>query len=151
MKKTEEDLILNVEKNTVNHSFDIICLNMNGLTDKHAPFKKVSKYQLKLKTKPWITAPIHKTILVKNSLFKKYIKLKDPVKKTEAHDKYKHNTNLISTVIQKSIKNNYNEFFKNNMNIIKNTWKRRRNLILWKQSASPNIHVSYSSIKQSQP
>ena len=121
MKKTEEDLILNVEKNTVNHSFDIICLNMNGLIDKHAPFKKESKYQLKLKTKPGIMVPIHKTILVKNSLFKKYIKLKDPVKKTEAHDKYKHNTNLISTVIQKSIKNNYNEFFKNNMNIIKNT------------------------------
>ena len=53
---------------------------MNGLLDKHAPFKKVSKYQLKLKTKPWITAAIHKSILVKNSLFKKYIKLKDPVK-----------------------------------------------------------------------
>ena len=44
---------------------------------------KVSKYQLKLKTKPWITTAIHKSILVKNSLFKKYIKLKDPVKKTE--------------------------------------------------------------------
>ena len=82
--------ILNVEKNGFNHSFDNFLLKMNGLLDKHAPFKEVSKYQLKLITKPWITAAIHKSMLVKNSLFKKYIKLKDPVKKTEACDKYKY-------------------------------------------------------------
>ena len=73
--------ILNVEKNDINHSFDNFLMNMNRLLDKHAPFKKVSKYQLKLKTKPWITAAIHKSILIKNYLFKKYIKMKDPVKK----------------------------------------------------------------------
>ena len=72
------DLTLNVEKNDVNHSFDKFFLNMNRLLDKHAPFKKVRQYQLKLKTK-------HKSILVKNSLFKKYIKLKDPVKKKLKH------------------------------------------------------------------
>ena len=64
------DLILNVEKSDVIHSFDNFLLNINGLLYKHTPFKKVSKYQLKLKTKPWITAAIHKSILVKNSLFK---------------------------------------------------------------------------------
>ena len=39
----------------VNHSFDNFLLNMNRLLHKHAPFKKVSKDQSKLKTKPWIT------------------------------------------------------------------------------------------------
>ena len=67
---------------------------MNELLDKHAPFKKVSKYQLKLKSKPWITAAIHKSVLVKNSLFKRYIKLKDPVKNIETHDKYKFSTRV---------------------------------------------------------
>ena len=84
---------------------------MNGLLDKHAPFKKVSKYQLTLKTKPWITAAIHKIILVKNSSFKEYIKLKDPVKEIETHDKYKHWRNLLPTGIKKSKKTHYNEFF----------------------------------------
>ena len=65
------NLIPNVEKNDVNHFFDNFLLNINGLLDNNAPFKKVSKYQLKLKTKPWIAAAIHKSILVKNSLFKK--------------------------------------------------------------------------------
>ena len=84
---------------------------------------------------------IHKSVLVKNSLFKKYIKLKDPVKKL----KHVINTsiyyrNLLSTIIKKS-KKKYNEFFKTNMNNIKNTWKGIRNLISWKQFASPYIHL----------
>ena len=102
--KKDWDLILNVEKNDVNHFFDNFLLNMNGLLDKHAPFKKVSKHLLKLKAKPWITTAIHKSILDKNSLFKNYIKLKDPVKKTETYDKYKYCKNLLSTVIKKSKK-----------------------------------------------
>ena len=69
-------------------------LRMIGLRDKHTPFKKVSKYQLKLKTQPWITAAIHKAILVKNYIFiKKCIKLKDPLKKTETYGKYKYYRN----------------------------------------------------------
>ena len=49
-------------------------------------------------------ANVHKSILVKNSLFKKCIKLKDPVKKTETHGKYKYYRKLHSTVINKSKK-----------------------------------------------
>ena len=41
------DLILDVQKNYVNHSFDNFLLNMNKFLDKDPPFKKVSKYQLK--------------------------------------------------------------------------------------------------------
>ena len=51
----DRDVILHVKQNNVNHLFDNFLLNMNGLLEKNAPFKKVSKYQLKLKTKAWIT------------------------------------------------------------------------------------------------
>ena len=63
---------------------------MNELLDNHAPFKKVSKCHLKLKTKSCIEAAIHKSVSVKNSLFNKCIKLKDPMKKTKTRDKYKY-------------------------------------------------------------
>ena len=78
--------------------------------------------------------------------------MKDPAKKIEIHDKYKYCRNLLSTVIKKSKKKkNYNEFFKNKMNNMKNTWKGIRNLISWKQSASSsNIHLSYLAMKQFQ-
>ena len=56
--------------------------NMNDLLDKHASlFKKISKYKLEFKTKSWITAALQKSIPIKSSLFKRYIKLKSPVKK----------------------------------------------------------------------
>ena len=58
----------------LNHSFDNFLLNINEQLDKHVLFKKVSKYPLKLKMKPLITGAIHKSVLVKNALFKKYIK-----------------------------------------------------------------------------
>ena len=79
------DLILNVGKNDVNHYFDNFFFNLNGLLDNYGPFKKVSKYQLKLK-------------------------------EIETHDKDKHCWNLLSTVIKKSKKNHYSEFFENNIN-----------------------------------
>ena len=101
----DRDLIPNVEKNDVNHFFDNILLNSNGLLGKFgASFEKVSRYQLKLKTKPWITAAIHKSMSVKNSFFRKNIKLQNTVKKTKTHDKYKYYKNLPLTVIKKSFK-----------------------------------------------
>ena len=96
-----------LNKNDIIHSYDDFLLNMNEVLDKHVSFKKVSQYQLKLKTKPQITAAIYKTSLVKNSLFKKYITLTDPVKKIETHDKYKQNRDLLSTVTKKVKRNHY--------------------------------------------
>ena len=44
---------------------------MNNLHDKQASFKKKkSKYKLKFKTKPWITATLQKSISIKYALFK---------------------------------------------------------------------------------
>ena len=40
--KKDWDLILNFKKIDVNHSFDNFLLNMNGLLDKYAPFKKIN-------------------------------------------------------------------------------------------------------------
>ena len=48
--------------------------------------KNFSKYKLKFKTKPWITATLQKSISIKNALFKRYIKLKSPVKENEVHE-----------------------------------------------------------------
>ena len=47
---------------------------MNSLLNKYAPFKKISRYKLKFKTKPWIKVGIQKPISVKNKLLKKFIK-----------------------------------------------------------------------------
>ena len=107
---------------------------MNDLLDKHAPFKKISKYKLKFKTKSRITAALQKSISIKNSLFKKYIKLKSPVKKNQVHQQYKYYRNLLSTLMKKSNQNYYEQFFKNNLNNFKNIQKGIRSLTAIKHS-----------------
>ena len=44
--------ILNLKHGNVNVSMKSFVNNMSHLLDKHAPFKKISKYKLKFKTKP---------------------------------------------------------------------------------------------------
>ena len=73
--------------------------NMNDLLDKDAPFKKISKYKLKFKTKPRIAAALQKSISIKNAFFKRYIKLKSLFKKNEVHQQYKYYRNLFLTLM----------------------------------------------------
>ena len=75
---------------------------MNNILDKHAPFKKITKYELKFRTKPWITPALQKSIFIKNKIFKNYIKKKDITQKNELHNKYKISRNLISTLMKRS-------------------------------------------------
>ena len=54
---------------------------MESILDTHAPLKKVNKYKLKFKTKPWITPALQIPISFKNNLLKKLLTAKDPQKK----------------------------------------------------------------------
>ena len=96
---------------------------MNSLLNKCAPFKKISKYKLKFKTKTWITFGIQKSISVKNKLLKKFINKKDPQIKAECHEKYKKYRNLLSTLMKKSKQIYYTKYFESNWNNIRNTQK----------------------------
>ena len=103
--------------------------------------KKISKYKLKFKIKPWITPALQKPISIKNALFKRYIKLKSPVKKKEVHQQYKSCRNLLSTLMEKSKQNYYEQLFKNNLKNLKNRWKGIRSLIAIKNSSASNMHM----------
>ena len=69
---------LNLYGKNVDLSTNDFLNTMNSLLNKYAPFKKISKYKLKFKTKPCITLGIQKSISVKNKLLKKFINKKDP-------------------------------------------------------------------------
>ena len=57
--------MLNLKHSNVNVSMESFVNNMNDLLEKYAPFKKISKYKLKFKTKPCITAALQKSISIK--------------------------------------------------------------------------------------
>ena len=140
------NLIIALGKQDVNTSFENFLNMFNVLLDKYAPFKKVNKYKLKLKSKPWITQAIAKSIETKNKFFKKYIKTKDNDLKKVFHDRYKIHRNLLSTLIKQSKKDYYNNFFSKNIGDLKNTWKGIKSIISNSNTASnaPNC-ISFNN------
>ena len=75
---------------------------INMLLDTYAPLKKVKKYKLKFKYKPWITFCLQKSISVKIKLLANFIDKKDPILKEECHTNYEKYRNLLSTFMEKN-------------------------------------------------
>ena len=76
---------------------------------------------------------------IKIRLFKKYVKCGD-CNKDIFHQEYKTYRNSLSTFLEQSEKS-YNNYFRNNINNIKNTWKGIKSIISLnsKESESPKI------------
>ena len=75
---------------------------MNSILNEHGPLKRVNKYKLKFKSKPWIIPAIQKSISVKNNLIKKIIISKDPQAKDIFHEQHKNYRNMLSTLLKKA-------------------------------------------------
>ena len=56
----------------------------------YAPLKRINKYKLKFKSKPWITLGLQKSISMKNELLTNFINKKDPTIKEEFTTSYKN-------------------------------------------------------------
>ena len=110
---------------------------INMLLDTYAPLKRVKKYKLKFKSKPWITLGLQKSIPVKkNKLLTNFINKKNTILKEECHTNYKKYRNLLSTLMNKSKQAYYDRYFEKNWKNIKNTWKGIKSLISLKTVSS---------------
>ena len=130
-----EDLLKTDELNADN-SARMYLDKINMLLDTYAPLKRINKYKMKFKSKPWITLVVQKSISVKNKLLKNFTNKKDPVLKEEFHTNYKKYRNLLSTLMKKSKQAYYDKYFEKKWNNIKNTWKGIKPLISLKIVAS---------------
>ena len=101
---------------------------INEVMDTYIPLKKLTKKDLKLQLKPWITPGISNSIKRRDRLLRKYIKAKDVINKEEIHVRYKTLRNQTVSIIRQSKKMYYQKFTKN-ANDIKKTWKGIRNII----------------------
>ena len=130
-----EDLLKTDELNADN-STRMYLDKINMLLDTYAPLKRVNKYKMKFKSKPWITLGLQKSISVKNKLLKNFINKKDPILKEKFHTNYKKYRNLLSTLMKKSKQAYYDKYFERNWNNIKSTWKGIKSMISLKTVAS---------------
>ena len=94
--------VLQLDQQDVNLSINSFLDKMNSILDEHGPLKRVNKYKLKFKSKPWIIPAIQKSISVKNNLIKKFIISKDPQAKDIFHEQHKNYRNMLSTLLKKA-------------------------------------------------
>ena len=124
------------DQQDVNLSIELLLDNMYSVLDEYSSLKRVNKYKLKFKSKPWITPAIQKSITVKNKLLKNFINAKDSQTKETFHRQYKDYRNMLSTLLKKRKSNYYNQYFRANMNNIKNSWKGIKSIITIKNLSS---------------
>ena len=92
--------------------------------------------QVKIKSKPWTTLSLLKSIYMKNNLHTDFINKKDPILKEGFYTNYKRSRNLLSTLVKKSKEAYYDKYFERNRNNIKNKSKGIKSLISQRIAAS---------------
>ena len=79
--------MLKIDDLNADNSTKIYLGKINMPLDTYAPLKRINRYKLKFKSKPWITLGLQKSIYVKNKLLTNFINSKYPVLKEEFHTK----------------------------------------------------------------
>ena len=86
--------------------------------DKHASLKRLSRQQIKIKTKPWLTFSIIKSIKTKNKLFKLCYKQNKP----NLVNKYKEYLKVLKQTIKKAKQSYYHEEIDKHKNNFQKQW-----------------------------
>ena len=81
------------------------------LLDEYAPYKRLSKRAVKLKTKPWINNDILTKMNKRDKLLHKYLQTKDINIKTHIYDDYKSIRNIVTKLKRDAKKSYYKEYF----------------------------------------
>lgn len=113
----EQDLIKEVQSidwadvlppgDDVNLIFDSFHSCITNVINNHIPLKLLSKKEVKILAKPWITAGLRASIASKNKLFKSYLR-----SKSEYHfSKFKTFRNKLKHLLNISKKEYYNQFY----------------------------------------
>ena len=53
----------------VNDSFNDFYTKLEASVDRHAPLKKLTPKEIKIKSKPWLSTEIFKMIIIRNKIF----------------------------------------------------------------------------------
>jgi hypothetical protein len=105
--------------------FDSFYETISQKVDKYIPIKVMSKKELKIQSKPWITSAIRTSINTKNKFYKKFLKTRS----VHYHSKFKYYRNKINHLIRLSKQQYYNKYFASNINNSKRVWKGIKKVI----------------------
>ena len=89
----------------------------------------LSKKELKIQAKPWITNGIRSSINRRDKLLRLFIKTKDEVLKDELYSTYKTLRNKIVSLTRAGKKLHFQKYFTENCKDIRKTWSGIKNVI----------------------
>ena len=112
--------------------FPLFYSKLSNIIDKHIPLKQLSQREVKIKSKPWITPGLSRSIHVKNNLYKKSIRSKSMY----YHERFKLYRNKLNHLLKISKKQYYNDFFRDCNRDGKKVWKGIREIVHCKPSAN---------------
>ena len=121
--------VLDSEKGDPKHSFQRFNDKVNEILDKHMPWRKLSRKEMRIQAKPWLTAGILNSIQRRDKILSKCIEAKDPTRKETLRTEYKALRNRITYIINASKKAHYQVFFAEHCNNIKKTWSGIKSII----------------------
>ncbi len=114
---------------TTNTGFNNFYHKIEKLLDEMAPIKRLTKREIGLKQRPWIDHDIMTLMFERDKLHKEFCTEKHNALRDEKYKLYKEKRNMVTSKIRKAKKDNFNSFFEENINNIKETWKGIRSLI----------------------
>ena len=118
-----------------NDSFDTFLNYLKCITDKHAPIRKLSRKERKIRKKPWMTSGILRSIKRKNLLLQEYINSQCPV----SHYMYKTYRNCLTRVKEASKRMYCDKRMENGSKNSKLIWQTINEILMNKPSKSLNL------------
>ena len=131
------DSVLSVDEGDPIASCENFIEKTNSIIDTYIPLKKLSKKELKIQAKPWITSAIRKSIERRDKILSNFIKSKDDEHKEELYSRFKSLRNKIVSLTRASKKLHFQRYFTENSKNIKKTWSG----IKYIKQRSPFIYV----------
>ena len=110
-----------------------------------APFRKMTKKELTLKQYPWISHGIITSMKKRDKLYKDFLIERDITAKNNTHAKYKRYRNMIISLIRKSKRKYYFDFFTEHNTNVKKTWEGILQLVNVNKKKSVNIKLIYEN------
>ena len=116
----------------VNDSFKDFYTKLEALVDMHAPLKKLTTREIKIRSKPWLSTEILKMIKIRNKIFAR--KKRQP-KNVNCKRLYNLFRNRVNKEIKKSKKKYYADYFTEHVNNITKTWEGVKKIVNIKKTS----------------
>ena len=116
------------------------------LLDEMAPIRRLSKKEINLLKRPWITNGLLKSMHDRDLTHSNFVKENDPEAKGELFKMYKRKRNLVKILIRRSKQDYYVAYFEENKSNIKKTWDGIRNIVnIFKNSRVSPVQINYKN------